>query len=224
MHERQWAPRHDHAAIAGTREGRDAALDLRRVAHVDWAHLHPERRRRGLDRAPLAGPGGYCGIPKDCRSLYTGRNLLEQLQPFRAQTVIEQYKAGGVAAWPRQTIDKAGADWIADSNEHNRHSACCLKQRAQGCRANSQDDVGRKRDQFRVFASLVGITRGPAIINIYISAVGPTQLLQRLHERSDVGLRARIVRILTAWKHSDAPQSRGLLSSRGERPCRRRAG
>src|SRR6187431_871893 len=56
MKERQRAPCHDQAAIAGTREGGDAALDPSRVAHIDRAHLHPERRRRGLDRAPLAVP------------------------------------------------------------------------------------------------------------------------------------------------------------------------
>ena len=90
--------------------------------------------------------------------------------------------------------------------------------------ANSQDDVGRKRDQFRrVFASLVGIPRGPAIVNLHVSAVGPTQLLQRLQERSDVGLRARIVRVDAALKHADAPHALALLCTRRERPRGRRA-
>ena len=222
MNERQRAACHDQAAIAGTRKGRDAALDLRRVAHVDRAHLHPERRRRGTDRAPLADPGGYCGIPKDRNSRYARRDLLEQLQPFRAQAVIEQDKASGVAARPRQTIDIAGADGIGDAHEHDRHGACCLKQRNQGWRAKSQDDVGRKRDQFRrVFANLVGIPRGPAIVNLHVSAVGPTQLLQRLQERSDVGLRAWIVRVAAALKHADAPHLFRLLRACWERPSSR---
>jgi hypothetical protein len=50
-----------HQAAAGD----DGALDLAGVAHVDRAHLHPKRRRRGLDSAPLADPGGNSGIPND---------------------------------------------------------------------------------------------------------------------------------------------------------------
>jgi hypothetical protein len=73
MNERQWAPCHDQAAIAGTREGRNAALDLRRVAHVDRAHLHAHRRRHVLDDGELADPGGYCRIPKDRRSRHARR-------------------------------------------------------------------------------------------------------------------------------------------------------
>src|SRR5215203_66587 len=37
---RQRACCHNQAAIPRAREGRDAAFDLGRVAHVDWAHLH----------------------------------------------------------------------------------------------------------------------------------------------------------------------------------------
>jgi hypothetical protein len=46
-------------------------------------------------------------------------------------------------------------------------------------------------------------------------------LLQRLQERSGVGLRARIVRavaVAAALKHSDAPHALGLLRADGERP------
>ena len=44
-------------------------------------------------------------IPKNCHPRHPWRDLLEQPQPLRAETVIEQHKAGGVAARPRQTID-----------------------------------------------------------------------------------------------------------------------
>ena len=76
MNHRQRARRHDQTAIRGAREGRDGALDLARVAHVDRAHLHPERRRHGLDGGELADPGGYGGIPKDRRSRHARRDLL----------------------------------------------------------------------------------------------------------------------------------------------------
>jgi hypothetical protein len=57
MTRRRRARRHDQTAIWGAREGRDGALDLGGVAHVDWAQLHPERWRHGMDRAELADPG-----------------------------------------------------------------------------------------------------------------------------------------------------------------------
>jgi hypothetical protein len=50
---RQPAPRHDQTAIFGARERRDGAFDLAGVAHIDRAHVHPKRRRRGLDGGDL---------------------------------------------------------------------------------------------------------------------------------------------------------------------------
>jgi Resolvase, N terminal domain len=142
---RQRARRHDKAAIRGVREGGDGTLDLGRVAHVDWARVHANRRRHGLDYGELADPGGKGGIPKDRRSRYARRDLPQQFRPFPAQTVFEHQKAGGVAAWPRQTIDEAGTNRIGDEREYDRHSAGYLEQRLHG-RANSQDDVRRKGD------------------------------------------------------------------------------
>jgi hypothetical protein len=49
MKRRDRAPRHDQSAIRRAREGRDGALDFGRVAHVERADLHPQRRRHGLD-------------------------------------------------------------------------------------------------------------------------------------------------------------------------------
>src|SRR5215472_9115413 len=58
MKQRQWARRHDQAAIRGTREGRDGALDLVGVgAYVNRAHFHADRRRHVLDDGELADPG-----------------------------------------------------------------------------------------------------------------------------------------------------------------------
>jgi hypothetical protein len=37
---------------------RDGALDLTGIAHVERAHIHPERRCHGLDDAKQAGAGG----------------------------------------------------------------------------------------------------------------------------------------------------------------------
>ena len=58
MTRRRRARRHDQAAIAGARECRDGTLDFGRIAHVDRAQLHPQRRRHGLDGGELPDPGG----------------------------------------------------------------------------------------------------------------------------------------------------------------------
>jgi len=54
----------DQAAIRFSRERRDAALYLICVAHIYGAYCQSQRRRSGLDCAPLAKPSGYGGIAK----------------------------------------------------------------------------------------------------------------------------------------------------------------
>jgi Tripartite tricarboxylate transporter family receptor len=55
MNRRQSASRYDQAAIRGTREGRDSALDLASVTHIDRGHLGPDRWRYEIrDIAPVA--------------------------------------------------------------------------------------------------------------------------------------------------------------------------
>src|SRR5262245_43860178 len=64
----------------------------------------------------------------DGKQIGAGRDLLKQLQPFAADVPLERDEAGRVAARPRQAIDKAGADRIADTREHRRHGAAHLSQ------------------------------------------------------------------------------------------------
>ena len=92
MNDRRAARRHDQAAIRGAREGRDGALDLAGIAHVDRAHLHAERRRHGLDSRRTGRSRRRCRIAKDRRARHARRDLLEQLQPFAAQAVFERMK------------------------------------------------------------------------------------------------------------------------------------
>src|SRR5262249_61244062 len=54
--------RYDQAADRGVRKGCDGALDLSGVAHVDRDHLHPERRRYGLDDTEQSGAAGIGGV------------------------------------------------------------------------------------------------------------------------------------------------------------------
>jgi hypothetical protein len=85
-----------------------------------------------------------------------------------------------------------------------------------------QDDVGRKRGQFRrMSANFGGIVRGPADVDPYVAADGPAQLPQPLQERPDPGLIFRIVRGC-GQEHTDAPHPLALLRPRRKRPSNSR--
>jgi hypothetical protein len=51
------------------------ARSISPVAHVDRAHIHPERGRRGPNGAELSDPGRIGGIPKDSRSRTCGHTI-----------------------------------------------------------------------------------------------------------------------------------------------------
>src|SRR5262245_36250486 len=113
------ACRHDQPAAWRLHEGRDIALDLAVVAHVDRHHVHPQRWCRRLYRAELTDPGRYRGVTQNRRALQAGAELREQLQPFGADAVLELNESGGVPAWTSQAADETGADRIDDMNEHD---------------------------------------------------------------------------------------------------------
>src|SRR5215831_9947771 len=123
----------------------------------------------------LAGRDPWGGsISKEGSSCYAWCDLLEKLQPFLAQAVFEQRKAGGISTRLPQTIDEAAANWIDDGCEHDRHGAGCVLRRRQGRAGSGHDDVWRDGDQFRSRpTNLVGIARTPAGNDPHVAAVGP---------------------------------------------------
>ena len=168
-------------------------------------------------------PAALSGIPKDRRSRHAWRDLLEQLQPFPAHVVFGSHETGGVAAGPRQAVDEASGDRITGDREHDRHGAGRLQQRPHGRAAMGQDDVRRKRGQFRrMSANLGGIGRGPADVDAHVAADRPVRLLQPLQERSDAGLIFWIVRGC-GQQHADPTHPLALLRARRERPRDRSA-
>src|SRR5260370_13350381 len=86
----------DQATIRKVGEGRDRALNLPGIAHVDGARLHPERRCRGLDSAKLSAMGGTRGILDNSRSGHVRCDLLEEFQLLADQTVFVIHKAGSI--------------------------------------------------------------------------------------------------------------------------------
>jgi hypothetical protein len=95
--------------------------------------------------AELPDPGGYGGIPKHGHSRNAWCDLLDQFQPFPAQTVFEHEEAGGVAARPRQALDETSADRVYGEYEYDRHGAGHVQQRRRRGRARSgHDDIRRE--------------------------------------------------------------------------------
>jgi hypothetical protein len=89
--------------------------------------------------------------------------------------------------------------------------------------ATCQDHVGREREQLGCgLAGALDVARGPANVDLHVSAGGPAQRLQLLHERRVAGLCFRIVRG-ECREHADAAHALGLLRARFKRPRRRRA-
>src|SRR5262249_23807889 len=221
MNDRQRAPCQYQTAIRAPCEGRKRALHLPGVAPADGAQPHPKRRRHGLNCAPQANPGRYGGIANDCYSRHTWRNLLEHLQPFRADAVFIRGKTGDVATRPRQTIDEARADRIGGDHEHDRHVGCRAPQWPHRRAARGEDHVRRKRDEFRgIFASVVLVACGPAIVDLNVVPDSPAQLLQPLQKCRVASLHLGIIGGV-GHERAYAPHALGLLRTHRERPrCR----
>ena len=167
-------------------------------------------------------PAAIGGITKHRRARHARRDLLEQLQPFTAEAVLELVKPVVLPPGRARLSTKpapTGSGTFANTIGTVR-VAC--SNGASGAGASGQDDVRRERDQFRrISRDRVGIAAAPAIFDPHVAADGPAQLLQPLQERSDAGLRFGIVRGQVR-EHADAPHSLGLLRPRRERPRRRR--
>src|SRR5262249_43474216 len=141
----------------------------------------------------------------------------------RAEAVFVQDETGGVAARLRKAIDEAGADWVDDIHEYDRHIGRRLLQRRH-CRARGgQDNIRCEREQFRrVPATAVGIDRAPTVVDPHVTTGGPAQLLQPLRQRGDAG-RSIVVVGGEGHQYADAPPPLALLRTRRERPRNRAA-
>src|SRR5262245_11465725 len=95
---------HDQSAIRTLSEIRNGTLDFPGIPQVDRAQLHADRSG-SLDRGKLADTGGDGRIAQRRHALHAGCDLLEQLEPFRSQRILEDDKAGNVAARSRHTSD-----------------------------------------------------------------------------------------------------------------------
>jgi hypothetical protein len=103
--------RHDQPAVRGSRKRRNRALELARVAQLDRGQIHGERWRHRLHGSDLRLAAGVPRVENDRHALHARGNVLEQLQPFRANAVFDRgNKARRVASGLVEAGDETGAD------------------------------------------------------------------------------------------------------------------
>src|SRR5262249_30937025 len=122
-----------------------------------------------------------------------------------------------------KAIDEAGADWVDDIHEYDRHSGRRLLQRRH-CRARGgQDDIRCEREQFRrVPATAVGIDRAPTVVDPHVTTGGPAPWRQPWRQRGAAG-RSIVVGGGEVHQYAAAPHPLALLRAHRERPRDRRA-
>src|SRR4051812_10997325 len=93
------ARHHDQSSVWREREGRERSLHLIGFAHVDRSDFYSEQRRDGLYGGKHAGAGTLACVSKAPRPRAARHNLLENPQPFPADTEFISHEASDVAAW-----------------------------------------------------------------------------------------------------------------------------
>ena len=114
-----------------------------RIPEVHRVQFHVERRRHGLIGGELADPSARRRASKDRYAFHSGRNLLQQFQPFSANAVFIQQEADGIAARACQAGEMTRADWINCKHEHNWQDASSLLEHYQRLIGRGQNDVRR---------------------------------------------------------------------------------
>src|SRR5262249_29962019 len=99
MTSRKWSCRRDQSAVRVAGKGRARRPDGGRIV-LAW------------DGGELTNAGSDGGIAQHRRARGARRGFLEQFEPFRADSVFEGGKPGGIASRPRQTIDQVSADRV----------------------------------------------------------------------------------------------------------------
>ena len=94
--------------------GCEARLDLASIPRRQGLELEAQHWRCRLHFHQLQTMAGVVPIPDDGHAGDAGHNFLDQFQPLRALLCRDKREAGDVATRPRQTVDEARSDGIAD--------------------------------------------------------------------------------------------------------------
>src|SRR5262249_13168197 len=159
----------------------------------DWADLHAERRRQGLDGGELANRGRLGRIANNRRPSDARHDLLEQFQPFPTNAELKLGKSGDVAARLRQAGYQATVDGISCFQEHDWDRAGQLLQYASRRAAAHKQYVGGNVDQFlRVLVIEPRIVCGPAILDLQVATRCPAPFPKSIDESRNLLGRLRV--------------------------------
>src|SRR5262245_18783022 len=165
---------------------------------------------------------GHIGIHNDRDVNNAGRDFFENFEPFPAQAALELSKAGDVYTRPRIAWNKPRGNWIRDLHEDDGYGGRLSSQSSyDGFSIGPDGDRSQVGELSGEGAHAVGVAARPAVIDVEISALTPTQSLQPLPKRLDAALSFRVVG--DAHQHADPPHPLALLPPRRERPSSRRA-
>jgi hypothetical protein len=160
-------------------------------------------------------------ILHDGHACHGRHRLLEHLQPLSGEGVLEDRKAGGIAARAREACDETVSDGIGHERKYDRDCLGLRVHRRQQRGAGRHDHVWLESHEFDG-GSFDGFGRigRPAHIDLQIAAVDPAQPAQRVAERRSAQLKFCIPGV-GADPGYDAPDAAALLRLRYERPARR---
>src|SRR5262249_37929056 len=138
----------DQPAIWFLREGYDDAIDLGGIVHVACHGLDCQPGTRFLNRLPhaLLRESFRVHDRKDTGDIW--RSLLKHLNPFATHRRRVTGETGDIATRPRKTRNKPAADWVANTDEHDRHTSRDWLKYLQGKVGECYCDIGRTRDEF----------------------------------------------------------------------------
>src|SRR6516165_9608891 len=137
----------DQTAIRLACERCDGLLNLAGITKANDVYVYSDGRCCGLNHSELPDPTRSIGIATNCNAAQTRRYLLEQLQPFPSERILESCKSSGVAARLCQTFDEAAAHRIGDIVEDDRHIRLQSHQGRHRGITGDDDNIRRKRDQ-----------------------------------------------------------------------------
>src|SRR6185369_978719 len=117
----------DQATIRTACKFGDRLLHVFGISPTERGQFHPKRRGHRLDGSELTDIRRDRWVSNDADTRNAGRDLLEQLQPFCADAILENWKSSHIAAGLRQTGTKPEATGSATiTNTIGRvRVACC---------------------------------------------------------------------------------------------------
>src|SRR6516164_8533008 len=173
----------DQTAIRPACERCNGLLNLVGITKANDVYVYSDGRCCGLNDGELSDPARSIGIATDCNAAQMRRDLLEQLQPFPGERILEPCKSSGIAARLCQTFDEAGAHRIGDVVEDDRNIGLQSHQGRHRGIAGDDDDIRRERDQLLCEpTNLHRIVFGPVEIDLYLVPTRHRQFVHYLYE------------------------------------------